>query len=322
MISIIIPVYNASAFLDQCIDSIASQSYQDWECILVDDGSTDNSGTICDKWTEKDSRIKVIHQQNAGVSAARNKGLNVCSGEYICFVDSDDWLEEGYLSLMINHTNDADLIVSGQIREYPNGKSTHVYPKNTESFSLTPENINIFTELNSKSLLYAPHEKLYLSSIIKSNHLVFPIGCQYGEDLTFNYHYLNYVKKIVCINKALYHYRLLQNSLSTIFRPNQFFEDYNQWIILKQFYIRHSLFTDKAKEYLYKRLWGIIYDGIFIYPRLTEKPTGYLKKVLTIPEIKQLGPYKSLFPCSTWIKWAILNSNSLLFRLYFKLIKK
>lgn len=97
LFSIIVPVYNVEKYLVRCIESVINQTFKDFECILIDDGSLDNSGNICDEYSLKDSRIVVVHQNNAGVSAARNTGLNIAKGEYICFCDSDDWLEDSLL---------------------------------------------------------------------------------------------------------------------------------------------------------------------------------------------------------------------------------
>ena len=93
-ISIIVPVYKVEKYLNRCLDSIIAQTFSAWECILVDDGSPDKSGIICDEYVARDSRFVVIHQENAGVSFARNAGLDIAQGEYICFVDSDDWVEQ------------------------------------------------------------------------------------------------------------------------------------------------------------------------------------------------------------------------------------
>ncbi|SFO24716.1 Glycosyltransferase involved in cell wall bisynthesis [Pseudobutyrivibrio sp. UC1225] len=123
LISVIVPVYNVESFLDCCITSIIKQTYTNFELILVDDGSKDSSGTICDEWYKKDSRIKVIHQSNGGLSAARNAGLNQAKGEYICFVDSDDFLKENYLEafMIAMKKTDADIaicdIVSSRLAE-------------------------------------------------------------------------------------------------------------------------------------------------------------------------------------------------------------
>ena len=120
MISIIIPVYNVKLYLDNCIQSVIQQSYTDFECILVDDGSTDGSSEICDQWAEKDNRIIIVHQPNGGVSSARNKGLEQAKGEYICFIDSDDWVDVDYLSAMINNLKEkeTDLIICGLTQEF------------------------------------------------------------------------------------------------------------------------------------------------------------------------------------------------------------
>ena len=101
MISIIIPVYNVSQYLNECIQSVVNQSYKDFECILIDDGSSDGSEIICDQWEQKDSRIKVIHQPNQGVSKARNRGIAEVQGEYITFIDSDDWIDSNYLNALL-----------------------------------------------------------------------------------------------------------------------------------------------------------------------------------------------------------------------------
>ena len=104
-ISIIVPVYNSEKYLGACIDSILSQYFRDFELILVDDGSRDSSPHICDDYTQKDSRVKVIHKENGGVSAARNDGLDIAKGEYVTFIDSDDWVERDYLSTLSNYRN-------------------------------------------------------------------------------------------------------------------------------------------------------------------------------------------------------------------------
>ena len=122
MISIIIPVYNSATYLNQCIESIINQTYTDWECIIINDGSTDDSANICDIWSQTDSRIHVIHQSNQGVSASRNRGLKKSKGEYIVFVDSDDWVETNYLYDMISSMveNKTDIIVTGTNYIYKN----------------------------------------------------------------------------------------------------------------------------------------------------------------------------------------------------------
>ena len=121
-VSVIIPVYNVAPYLDACLESVCSQTYDKLEIILVDDGSKDESSRLCDNWRERDPRIRVIHQENAGVSCARNKGLDVCTGELICFVDSDDWLDLRMIEKLVRclQENDADAAMCGFV-DYPHG---------------------------------------------------------------------------------------------------------------------------------------------------------------------------------------------------------
>ncbi|SDB46627.1 Glycosyltransferase involved in cell wall bisynthesis [Pseudobutyrivibrio sp. YE44] len=113
LISIIVPVYNVESFLEHCITSILSQTYENFEMILVDDGSTDSSGMICDEWAKKDSRISVIHQANGGLSAARNSGIDVAKGKYLCFIDSDDFVTDSFVNDFVKamDENDADFVM-------------------------------------------------------------------------------------------------------------------------------------------------------------------------------------------------------------------
>jgi glycosyltransferase involved in cell wall biosynthesis len=123
-ISVIIPVYNSEKYLDKCVDSVLAQTFTDFECILINDGSCDDSGSICDERSKRDGRVKVIHQRNRGVSAARNAGLDAALGEWITFVDSDDWVDENYLELMYGNAanNGCELSVCGRRLYSENGE--------------------------------------------------------------------------------------------------------------------------------------------------------------------------------------------------------
>lgn len=121
-ISIIVPVYNSSRYLEKCFDSIRDQTYTDFEVIVINDGSTDCSGEICDKYAELDNRFKIIHKENGGVSKARNIGIDNANGEYITFIDSDDWIDVDYLQEFIETADpNCDLIVLGIVCNYSNG---------------------------------------------------------------------------------------------------------------------------------------------------------------------------------------------------------
>ena len=127
-ISVIIPVYNVYDWIDQCLDSIINQSFKDFEVILVDDGSTDNSDKKCEKWEQMDQRVRVIKQQNAGPSAARNKGIKTAKGEYISFIDADDWIDEDFLQELYNAAEESNSdIAECDIWKYNDKTGTKVY---------------------------------------------------------------------------------------------------------------------------------------------------------------------------------------------------
>ena len=324
MISIIVPVYNVEKYLYECIQSIVSQSYTDWECILIDDGSTDNSGLLCDKWVKQDNRIKVIHQENQGVSVARNQGIDKAVGEFITFIDSDDWIEKDCFTTLTKHISQksSDLYVSGIIQNFNDGTNLTYTPTHQISFCLNSENVHHFIDLNRKYLLYGPTANLYRKSIIQEYNIRFRTDLSHGEDLLFNYDYLEHINSITCIEKAYYHYRILgSGTLSSTIRYDRFDIDYKQWKVLQSFYQRKGLWNQEAKAYLSSRLWGIIYDSIFLYPKLKGVGLKYLKNILSISEIEYLKQYKELYSCSSWIKECILQRQSFLLYLFFKLKK-
>lgn len=321
MISIVVPVYNSQDYLEKCLDSICRQTYRDWECILVDDGSTDDSMTIIDAFVEKDARFFSIHKSNGGVSSARNIGTDISRGEYIAYIDSDDWVDPDYLELLYNTIcfTDSDLSVCGFGRVRRQGTIIPHVMKTSSSFIVNEDNELLFIELNQEYLLFGPCQKLYKSSIIKNNRLRFDETCSYGEDLLFNYCYLEYVNRIFVLNRILYFYRETgENSLSGRIRPDWFDINYSQWKVLRRFFEEKFGDRDLSKGFLYRRLWGIVYDSVFLYPRLPQRNLNYLKRVLSIPEIKELRLYDD-FPCSKWISVSILNRWFLVFYLYFNL---
>lgn len=210
LISILIPVYNAEKYLRRCLDSILKQNYTNWECILINDGSTDNSGNICDEYVTLDKRFKVIHQSNKGVSSARNTGLNSLIGEWVTFVDSDDWVENNYLYELSSNINNADIIICDSIiDEYKNKTviKTFNIPKIKE------ELLQAFPTHNH--FLGTPWNKLFKTSIIKAHNLSFPLNIKYNEDLLFTFSYCYYSSSIGSVNSKIYHYNHLNDSSTT-----------------------------------------------------------------------------------------------------------
>lgn len=207
LISIIVPVYCAEDYLNYCIDSILAQSYKNFELILVNDGSTDKSGTICDEYAKKDGRIKVIYKENGGVSSARNTGVENASGEYILFIDSDDYVDENYCKAFMQakteHPNTDNIWCC--IKTVPN------YNKISNTSETAPLYTsyckNQFMTLHQKGLTSPPFNKLFYKNTILKHNLKMDTALSLGEDLLFNIEYLkNTNEEIVVINKPLYYY--------------------------------------------------------------------------------------------------------------------
>ena len=221
VISIIVPIYNVQNYLAKCIQSIINQSYKNLEIILVDDGSTDDSGMQCDEWEKNDSRIKVFHKENGGVSSARNYGLNVASGTFVSFIDADDWIEPNYCEKLISKASiEPDLVVLDFARIYQNKKIfSDLLIDKVYSLSELKKNFKLPYE---KGLINAPWGKLYNRKLI--GNLRFDEAVEIGEDLLFNLEYLGQCNKIVFLSDALYNYNLMNESSATHKYKNGYFE--------------------------------------------------------------------------------------------------
>ncbi len=230
LISIIVPVYKVETTLHYCIESILQQTYKNFEVILIDDGSPDKSGEICDKYAEKDIRIKVIHKENGGVSSARNTGFDNAKGEYIVCVDSDDYVNENYLQDFIDVLNqypDVQMVLCGysSVKDY--NKSviiTFKYDCESNDKMIITDKSNVMS-IYERFLFAAPWNKLYSKEIIKSNKLYMDKTISLGEDLLFNFSYIDKCSndKIYILNKSNYNYVEANNeSLNSRFYPDMF----------------------------------------------------------------------------------------------------
>lgn len=204
MVSVIVPVYNAEAFLNKCIDALIGQRFKDLEIILVDDGSTDQSAGICDEYAKQDGRIRVIHSVNQGAGSARNTGMALATGQWICFMDADDWCDESYVSAFFEKgAAEDDLVIQSMQREVSDKAETLVslldkrYSASTLSACI----------LDNDLLNYGgPCCKLFSRKIIIDHHLQFPVAYNYGEDTVFFFRYLTFCNHISCTSEAHYHY--------------------------------------------------------------------------------------------------------------------
>lgn len=210
-ISVIVPIYKVEQFLSRCIDSLLNQKYNNFELILVDDGSPDRCGVICDNYAEKDHRIKVIHKQNGGLSDARNEGLKIATGEYIAFVDSDDWVTTDYLSLMLDTLKET----GSDICECDVLKTTE---QATASQNVDVENITeVYSTIPALQQLICDgvfHQhvwnKLYKRRCVEG--ILFPVG-KTNEDEFWTYRVFGQAQKIVKTNRILYYYYQRESSI-------------------------------------------------------------------------------------------------------------
>ena len=234
-ISIIVPVYNVEEYLSRCIDSILNQTFTAFELILVDDGSTDNSGLICDEYKKIDSRIKVIHKENGGLSSARNSGLNIASGEYVAFVDSDDLIDRNMIELMINcaNNNDADIVSCSYI-EFKNEMKLFGINNNNNnkykerSFSNLEALENYLLEYNdiNRKIDTVVWNKIYRKKLFKD--VCFPVGKIY-EDGYVTYKLLYKANKVIYLDVPLYFYFKRENSISNSMFSIKHIETYDDW---------------------------------------------------------------------------------------------
>lgn len=210
LISIIVPVYNVKKYLSRCIESILCQTYKKFELILVDDGSLDGSGAICELYKQKDKRIKVIHKSNGGVSSARNEGIETARGEYIMFVDSDDWVSQDCLEKLIKPMlrGNAQMVVGGiELREFT------IHKQIIEEQLLDLHNIDYERGfeffVRCSSLSRGPYAKLYEKRIIDENNIRYDEKIKWGEDAIFLYEYWLRARKLYIISDIVYYYNRL-----------------------------------------------------------------------------------------------------------------
>ena len=300
-ISIIVPIYNVEEYLEQCIISLVSQTLKEIEIILINDGSTDKSIEICEKYSKIDSRIKLINKNNTGVSDSRNRGIEEANGEFIMFVDSDDWLEENACEIAYNNIKEkrADSLIFCYYRESSSGTTKKDIFKEEEiifedeelkkeilipTLGLIGEKLKKPQRLDTLTPIYA---KIYSSKIIKENNIRYiDLDKVPSECLMFNFDYYKNSKKVVYIKKYLYHYR--RNNFTSItkgYREN-LFEKWLYWIkymkktknisdemLLNAFYSRicfsviplsgNIIKKDSFKE-LYKEMKMVLNDPYYV----------------------------------------------------------
>ena len=256
MVSVIVPVYKVEPYLDRCVRSILAQTYRDLEIILVDDGSPDRCGEMCDQYAALDGRVRVIHQNNAGQAAARNAGLEECHGEYVSFVDSDDEIDPRMISILESAIRQGayDLAICGFKRFNPEEELRPFLLKTLETRELTSSEIwqEVFGRLNN-----AAWNKLYRREVI--GELRFAAGLIHGEDLIFNLQYIAGCKKAVMTDAPLYHYCVRSGSITKSgFRENRFDEIDSKEMALELIQKYHPEEIENARKYCFRARMNVL----------------------------------------------------------------
>lgn len=264
-ISIIVPIFNAEFTIRRCIESVRNQFIADWELILVDDGSMDNSYLICQEYTQSDNRIKCIHIENSGVSVARNLGIEMATSTWVSFLDSDDYYGPDWLSWMNNENiDDYDLIIQG-FTVVEDGKQSIYNLIMSEIGTDIMENYLIQLEKYNYSPLRMPWNKFYKREIIVANKIKFLEGLHIGEDFVFNMHYLAYVRKIFQYSTSDYFYIVRNNGLARKSHPIEAYLQLSEKLVqaaLDNQYLRERLANILAVKYYSILLSMVLADNV------------------------------------------------------------
>lgn len=289
MFSIIVPVYNVEKYLTQCIESLICQTYSNIEIILVDDGSRDRSGKICDEYMQKDSRIKVIHKNNEGLGMARNSGLECVTGEYVTFVDSDDFLKKDAIEKLVDGIKiyDADTVIGGYSRIDESGKcifndkfQTRCYSGNEVQDILFPRLMGSAPD-NKDSIRPSVWNAAYSIEIIRANNLKFPSEREYiAEDIVFDIEYYRFSKKVALIDSSGYMYRVTPGSLTQTYKPDRY-----QKIKYLYEYIFRRLYELNYKESVINRARRMF----FVYVRMCFNQECNAEEINMIDAIKKIN---------------------------------
>lgn len=274
-VSIIIPVYNAENYLERAVSSVLKQTYKNIELILVDDGSKDNSPALCDILAKKDDRIIVVHKENGGPSSARNKGIEVATGDYVEFVDADDYVEENCVETLVNNIDESDLVICGY---YLRNNDVQEYKfEKKETLDFRKESVKFF-DMVRKGLFNSPCNKLYKRELIKDG---FDKRYFIGEDTIFNTKYIKNCKKVTLLPEMLYNYDFT-NQASLIHTKVRTEEDYEvYWSELYAF----------AEDFFQDKSYLSILNGIYIKSTMSQVITVSIKQNLAFKEYKKVFSY-------------------------------
>lgn len=262
LLSVIVPVYNNKKFLRQCVESICNQTYTHLEIILVDDGSSDGSADLCNELMVKDNRIRVIHKKNGGAISARKTGCENATGEYVTFVDSDDWIERDMYEYLFKEllSNGVDIITSGFILS--NGKALDSFLPNVyegeELLQCIFPNMIYNIHENRGGIIGSVCNKIFRLELIKDAINLMEVSIQQWEDLAYVYLACYHAKRIQITNKAYYHYRENTLSVTRKYDPDYFFKSCYSFNYIEQYFEKNDA-KNLIDQLIYIRFWNMVH---------------------------------------------------------------
>lgn len=287
-ISIIVPIYNKENYLENCIESLLGQTFENIEVLLIDDGSNDLSYEVCQKYQSKSSKIRIFTKTNGGVSSARNLGLAKCTGRFVTFVDPDDYLEPDALEYLYNLINvyDAD-VVGYKMNIYKDGISS-IYNNEEEKIEIYKDSDIIKEYVNTGKFLYSACNKLFRKQLIIDNNIMFLEDIHYAEDAVFNYYVLSKAKTLVFSNLRKYNYFI--NEVSTVSNVSSKRID-----ILKAQVKIYTLLNESFPDYKNYIIKDYVYSAILIALDIARENTIFQKKNILLELKFYLKNNKGIF---------------------------
>lgn len=318
-VSIIVPVYNAERCLVRAVEAILAQTESDWELILIDDGSGDNSPAICDRYAEADKRILVRHIPNGGVANARNVGLDAASGTYIAFCDSDDWYEPDYLRTLLQAAGPADLTVCNLLVDTEQGGSAPHTPPFTGT--VTTDRFSVLIESWFDIYWMGLWNKLFSRDMIETHHLRFLPGLSMGEDSAFILTYLQYAERIACLDVPLYHYvQQNENSLTHRFNRDTVRGFDIDAELLRRLAKAHGCNLEQVERLCLAERSAAF--GGYVYLAMADGRVGKAEKKAVCSELRRCRAERALLRKNGGLTQKIIaTANYPLLRVYFRLLK-
>ena len=274
-ISIVVPIYNSAAYLEECVDSLINQTYRDIEIILVDDGSTDDSSLICDKLEKRDNRVIVIHKENGGNNSARKAGTNAATGEFILYVDSDDWIDNNTCEVVLKQAlnDNADVVRFALQREYPNGRTKTAKDNLKEGLYTQEDSTYLYENLiynnNISGTNNSQCTQLTRTYIFKQNYQMLDDSVQYGEDYACVIMSILNASRVLITHDVYYHYRMREGSITHKSNPNYYTQINSLYLFLQDLCVSNpyaELLLPQVERYMdVLVLRGI--NSRFIQPR-------------------------------------------------------